>query len=517
MATIQVRRATAAEWASANPVLAVGEPGYDTTNKLFKVGDGSTAWSALTVVGGTGGTSPVATTTVTGTVELATNAEVDAGTSTAAIAVNPAGVKRAVDNHVSAIDPHPAYGSAITELQTANENKADLVSGIIPVSQIGADPAPLADTVPLRRTGGQVAVGTAIASDEAVPLAQVLQAVEAAAGPGAEVRDFVIASGSLPVLNASSTTYVTVPTIAVTDGMSAQVWRCSYELIYQATSAAGIGVRFKTGTAAVTNKLPNPSFETNTTGWDGNAITAITRATAGGGFSGSAYGVLTISAAGTAQMYSDFIPTTPGTTWSAGTYLRMGSATPRIGRIDIQFADATGNPIDTDLGDGGVSPTTSGWTRFTNGNAGAVAPSGTTQVRVRVVALSVQAGDIIHADGIQLEPSFPLPAFGSTGGSGASALSITGDWGAGLTIAATTASEYSKRNIIRYPADSTLLHTFGGLGIGTDAVLAGSFYVAIGGTGLSDQRIELEFAQRVTDAANATRIVHADATFARIS
>lgn len=44
---IQVRRGTASEWSSANPVLSLGEFGFDTTNKLLKIGNGSDTWSAL--------------------------------------------------------------------------------------------------------------------------------------------------------------------------------------------------------------------------------------------------------------------------------------------------------------------------------------------------------------------------------------------------------------------------------------------------------------------------------------
>lgn len=44
---IQQRRDTAANWASANPVLAVGEPGYETDTKKSKIGDGTTTWTAL--------------------------------------------------------------------------------------------------------------------------------------------------------------------------------------------------------------------------------------------------------------------------------------------------------------------------------------------------------------------------------------------------------------------------------------------------------------------------------------
>ena len=46
-ATIKHRRATAAEWESTNYVLAEGEFGYDTTNKITKMGDGATPWKAL--------------------------------------------------------------------------------------------------------------------------------------------------------------------------------------------------------------------------------------------------------------------------------------------------------------------------------------------------------------------------------------------------------------------------------------------------------------------------------------
>lgn len=46
--TIQVRRGTASVWSSENPVLEEGEIGFDTTNRVEKRGDGSTAWNALT-------------------------------------------------------------------------------------------------------------------------------------------------------------------------------------------------------------------------------------------------------------------------------------------------------------------------------------------------------------------------------------------------------------------------------------------------------------------------------------
>ena len=44
---IQLRRGTAAEWTSANPVLAQGEPGIESDTGKQKFGNGTSAWSAL--------------------------------------------------------------------------------------------------------------------------------------------------------------------------------------------------------------------------------------------------------------------------------------------------------------------------------------------------------------------------------------------------------------------------------------------------------------------------------------
>lgn len=44
---IQVRRGTSSEWTSANPVLAAGEMGVETNTNLFKFGNGSSTWTAL--------------------------------------------------------------------------------------------------------------------------------------------------------------------------------------------------------------------------------------------------------------------------------------------------------------------------------------------------------------------------------------------------------------------------------------------------------------------------------------
>ena len=57
--TIQLRRDTAANWASVNPVLAESEVGTETDTGKAKLGDGATAWASLPYwnPSGTGGGS----------------------------------------------------------------------------------------------------------------------------------------------------------------------------------------------------------------------------------------------------------------------------------------------------------------------------------------------------------------------------------------------------------------------------------------------------------------------------
>jgi hypothetical protein len=56
MATrIRLRRGTAAEWTSEDPVLGLGEAGFETDTGQLKLGDGTTAWGDLEYLAGEGG------------------------------------------------------------------------------------------------------------------------------------------------------------------------------------------------------------------------------------------------------------------------------------------------------------------------------------------------------------------------------------------------------------------------------------------------------------------------------
>jgi hypothetical protein len=91
---IQIRRGTAANWTSANPTLAEGELGYETDTGKLKAGDGSTAWTGLDYVSGTGSISDVVSDTTPqlgGDLDVNGNAIVSASNGDIAITPNGTG------------------------------------------------------------------------------------------------------------------------------------------------------------------------------------------------------------------------------------------------------------------------------------------------------------------------------------------------------------------------------------------------------------------------------------------
>jgi hypothetical protein len=53
--TIRVKRGTATQWAARTTALLSGEIGYDLTNKITKIGDGTTLWASLPSIDSSGG------------------------------------------------------------------------------------------------------------------------------------------------------------------------------------------------------------------------------------------------------------------------------------------------------------------------------------------------------------------------------------------------------------------------------------------------------------------------------
>jgi hypothetical protein len=53
--TIQLRKDSATNWTSVNPILVKGEPGFETDTGKLKIGDGVTSWSGLSYLSGSSG------------------------------------------------------------------------------------------------------------------------------------------------------------------------------------------------------------------------------------------------------------------------------------------------------------------------------------------------------------------------------------------------------------------------------------------------------------------------------
>lgn len=71
MPRIQIRRDTAANFTSSNPVLKSGEPALETDTRKEKIGDGTTAWNSLAYRASGGGSASDATSSANGVVRLA--------------------------------------------------------------------------------------------------------------------------------------------------------------------------------------------------------------------------------------------------------------------------------------------------------------------------------------------------------------------------------------------------------------------------------------------------------------
>ena len=54
----QFKRGLSEAWAQKNPILRIGEPGFEYDTYKFKIGDGVKAWNDLPYIGSYGGTTP---------------------------------------------------------------------------------------------------------------------------------------------------------------------------------------------------------------------------------------------------------------------------------------------------------------------------------------------------------------------------------------------------------------------------------------------------------------------------
>ena len=131
--TIQIRRDVAANWTSADPVLKQGEIGLETDTKLAKIGDGTTAWTAL-AYWPAGGDGSGTVTSVTGEDANGFTVTVAEGTTTPQVTVGTSvtGVLKGTGTGVTA-------ATAGTDYLAPAGSGAELTG--ITSGQVGADAA----------------------------------------------------------------------------------------------------------------------------------------------------------------------------------------------------------------------------------------------------------------------------------------------------------------------------------------------------------------------------------------
>ena len=121
--TIRVKRGTAAQWAARTTALFSGEFGYDTTNKILKIGDGTSLWAAL------GSVNSSSTTQIE---EIAQDAVADALTNFVS-AGNNITVEYNDEGNYIVLDTGPdvvLQSDLTTAITGANEYTDDAVSGL---------------------------------------------------------------------------------------------------------------------------------------------------------------------------------------------------------------------------------------------------------------------------------------------------------------------------------------------------------------------------------------------------
>ena len=110
---IKLRRDTAANWASVNPILAAGEAGLETDTGLLKYGNGTSAWAAL---------SYPSNSNTTYLVRNNTGATIPKGTLVAATGAEPSG---RID-----VAPFEVTGLQDSELRVMGIATANIASGV---------------------------------------------------------------------------------------------------------------------------------------------------------------------------------------------------------------------------------------------------------------------------------------------------------------------------------------------------------------------------------------------------
>lgn len=245
MATqFKLRRDTAANWTSANPTLAAGEPGVETDTGKLKIGNGTSAWTSLAYFAATFDASAIASGT------LAAARIADSSITSAKIA----------DGTIVTAD---IADSSITSAKIVDGTiaTADIADGAITTAKIAA-----------------LAVVTADIADGAVTDAKVASGISASK----------LTAGTLPLAQLPSITTAYIADGAVTDAkitgvsaakVSGTVANASYAASAGSASSATSATSATNATNATTaTQLSNSgiTFGNGGSAWYSNAPIAIT-------------------------------------------------------------------------------------------------------------------------------------------------------------------------------------------------------------------------------------------------
>lgn len=290
MATkIQLRRDTAANWTSTNPVLSAGEIGVELDTLRLKCGDGTTAWVSLayTTSGGTGSVGGV---TVSGTASAGQTLVASSGSS-ASWATPSAGAISGVT-----VSGTPVAGQALVATSTgsaawAAQNAATVngvaVSGTPTVGQVLAATAPGAATwtTPSTTPGG--AASGDLSGNYPAPVVAKVQgvAVSGTAPTLGQVLTATSPTAAAWTTPSSTLPNLTTPTAAVTaaigDVASCDATGAGFTVTLPALPATGatVTVRKSDATANVVTVAPSGGGTIN-----GDPNATITAKGAGGTF-----------------------------------------------------------------------------------------------------------------------------------------------------------------------------------------------------------------------------------------
>lgn len=150
-ATIQLRRGTAAQWTAANPVLAAGEPAFESDTGKFKIGTGSTAWNSLSYV--TGGTVSLTSLDIAGASDIGA-----AIADTDAIGLYDISATANRKTDASRI-PTYVFSKVSGDVTVNSSGVAAIGSGVVVNADVSASAA-IAHSKLANATAGQVLLGT---------------------------------------------------------------------------------------------------------------------------------------------------------------------------------------------------------------------------------------------------------------------------------------------------------------------------------------------------------------------